>query len=182
MNAEKSNVLIVDPSPLVTDMLSALLGESGLLTHVAQGGQQALAVMGSKPIDFLCFAGELGDMGGIELYVSARTRKLLSHQIGCLMTVDLRRQILTGALENSFRLHDAGQRSIGDALSINVPGTDVHTGKSDLLEYYRRILESLGLMVSINLVHTASSNTGKKSLTPILAISSFDQAASVPVV
>ena len=179
MNAEKSNVLIVDPSLPVTNMLSLLLEEGGLLTHVAQGGRQALEIMGCKPIDCLCFAGELGDMGGIELYVSARTRKLLSHPIGCLMTCDLRRQILTGEMEDSFRKRDLCQCNGQDSVATSLTGTDFHTEKYDFIQYYRRKLESLGLKVSINVVHTANGGAGKKSLTPILAISSYEPVAYV---
>jgi CheY-like chemotaxis protein len=174
MNSEKSNVLIVDPSPLVSGMLSTLLDEYGFITHVAQRGRHALEIMEHKPIDWMCFSCELGDMSGIELFVSAGTRKLLSHQIGCLTTADLRRQILTGALEDDFRKRDAYQRNDGNY--VTAPRADAHTEKSEFLRYYSRILERLGFKVSINLVHTANGGMGKKYLTPILAISSYEPA------
>jgi CheY-like chemotaxis protein len=173
MNIGRLNVLIVDPSSLVTDMLSTLLEETGCITHVAQDGLHALGIMGHNSIDFLCFANELGDMGGIELFVKARTRELLSHQIGCLLTADLRSQILTCAPEEGFLKRVFSMREPLDSSANKVPRSDIHTGKSEFLNHYRGILESLGLTTAVNVVHTAGS-MGKKSLTPILAISSFD--------
>ena len=173
MNIGRLNVLIVDPSPQVGDVLSILMDDFGFITHVAQGGMQALGIMGQRPIDFLCFAHELGDMGGIELFVKARTGELLSHQIGCLVTADLRNQILTGALEDDFRKRGLSKRESGTSSATSVPRVDIHSGKSEFLNYYRRILGGLGLNAVISVVHTAGS-MGKKSLTPILALSSFD--------
>ena len=171
------DVLIVDPSTLVCDSLSVLLGEQGFEAQAAKCGLEALEIMKCKSLDWLCFSYDLGDMDGIELFVRARTRGLLRQQVGCMVTADLRKALIKSGKDSEFLQRCPSQQSDRDEVETQMPCADVHTGSLDTLLYYRRILERIGMKVCISVVRTASENFGKKTLTPILAISSFNDAA-----
>ncbi len=63
----KGNVLLVDDDPAVAKVLGALLGQAGLTVHTASNGQEALALLGRKPIDVVVSDVRMPGMGGMEL-------------------------------------------------------------------------------------------------------------------
>ncbi len=63
----KGSVLLVDDDPAVAKVLGALLGQAGLTVHTASNGQEALALLGRKPIDVVVSDVRMPGMGGMEL-------------------------------------------------------------------------------------------------------------------
>jgi two-component system response regulator AtoC len=63
----KGNVLLVDDDPAVAKVLGALLGQAGLTVHTASNGQEALALLGRKPIDVVVSDVRMPGMSGMEL-------------------------------------------------------------------------------------------------------------------
>ncbi len=63
----KGNVLLVDDDPAVAKVLGALLGQAGLTVHTATQGQEALALLGRKPIDVVVSDVRMPGMSGMEL-------------------------------------------------------------------------------------------------------------------
>ncbi len=63
----KGNVLLVDDDPAVAKVLGALLGQAGLTVHTASNGQEALSLLGRKPIDVVVSDVRMPGMSGMEL-------------------------------------------------------------------------------------------------------------------
>ena len=63
----KGNVLLVDDDPAVAKVLGALLGQAGLTVHTASNGQEALTLLGRKPIDVVVSDVRMPGMSGMEL-------------------------------------------------------------------------------------------------------------------
>ncbi|WP_395839204.1 sigma-54-dependent transcriptional regulator [Archangium violaceum] len=63
----KGSVLLVDDDPAVAKVLGALLGQAGLTVHTASHGQEALALLGRKPIDVVVSDVRMPGMSGMEL-------------------------------------------------------------------------------------------------------------------
>ncbi|MCY1074701.1 sigma-54-dependent transcriptional regulator [Archangium lansingense] len=63
----KGSVLLVDDDPAVAKVLGALLGQVGLTVHTASNGQEALGLLGRKPIDVVVSDVRMPGMGGMEL-------------------------------------------------------------------------------------------------------------------
>ena len=63
----KGNVLLVDDDPAVAKVLGALLGQAGLTVHTASNGQEALALLGRKPIDVVVSDVRMPGMDGMQL-------------------------------------------------------------------------------------------------------------------
>ncbi|HZI10760.1 MAG TPA: sigma-54 dependent transcriptional regulator [Myxococcus sp.] len=63
----KGNVLLVDDDPAVAKVLGALLGQAGLTVHTARDGQEALALLGRKPIDVVVSDVRMPGMDGMQL-------------------------------------------------------------------------------------------------------------------
>ncbi|QRK12870.1 sigma-54-dependent Fis family transcriptional regulator [Archangium violaceum] len=63
----KGSVLLVDDDPAVAKVLGALLGQAGLTVHTATQGQEALALLGRKPIDVVVSDVRMPGMSGMEL-------------------------------------------------------------------------------------------------------------------
>lgn len=61
------NVLVVDDSPSVLGMLSAVLSAHGLLVHEARSGGEALSTMAGSKIDVVVTDLLMPGMDGIEL-------------------------------------------------------------------------------------------------------------------
>lgn len=213
------NVLIVDPSRTVTYTLSTLFAKHGFEPRVAKLGHEALDILECGPVDLLCFAYELGDMDGIELFVTAKARKLLHHQPGVMFTSSLHKQVINRALDagvtECFQKRRPEQLeqfienfAASNRLRINGCVLLVEDSASAVL-YYRQILEHLGLKVDVcasaeeaikrfagkhydlvvtdyvlsgvgtgfSVIRAVRESVGKKSVTPILAISSFNDTA-----
>ncbi|WNG41881.1 sigma-54-dependent Fis family transcriptional regulator [Archangium violaceum] len=60
-------MLLVDDDPAVAKVLGALLGQAGLTVHTASHGQEALALLGRKPIDVVVSDVRMPGMSGMEL-------------------------------------------------------------------------------------------------------------------
>jgi len=63
----KGKVLLVDDDPAVAKVLGALLTQAGLTTYAARDGQEALAVLGRKPIDVVVSDVRMPGMDGMQL-------------------------------------------------------------------------------------------------------------------
>ncbi len=63
----KGSVLLVDDDPAVAKVLGALLGQAGLSVHTASRGDEALALLGRKPIDVVVSDVRMPGMSGLEL-------------------------------------------------------------------------------------------------------------------
>ncbi|QSQ20115.1 sigma-54-dependent Fis family transcriptional regulator [Pyxidicoccus parkwayensis] len=63
----KGNVLLVDDDPAVAKVLGALLTQAGLTTHTARDGQEALSLLGRKPIDVVVSDVRMPGMDGMQL-------------------------------------------------------------------------------------------------------------------
>jgi two-component system cell cycle response regulator len=213
------NVLIVEPSRTVAFTLSTLFAKYGLEARVARSGQEALEMLKGNAADLLCFAFELGDMDGIEFFVSAKSHKLVHHQPGLMFASTQRKAVINRALmagvtecfskRNLDQLEQFVERfSISNSVRMKGRVLLVEDSASSAM-FYRQILERMGLQIehcksaeeaitslalhSYDLVLTdyilAGAKTGfaviravreslgKSALTPILAISSFDDMA-----
>jgi PleD family two-component response regulator len=151
------NVLIVEQSHTVANKLSALLGKYGFEPHVARCGQDAFEMLKDIPVELLCFGSELGDMGGIDFFVSAKAHKLVQHQPGLLIASSLRQGVIERAsmlgVTECFIRHDMDELerfierfAVSNFMRINgrvllVEGSD----SSAML--YRQILERMGLQI-----------------------------------
>ncbi len=208
--------LIVDPSSTVAYTLSSLFGKFCINTQVAKSGHEALYMLENLSVDILCFSYELGDMNGIEFFVSAKSQKLLHQQPGLMFTSTHSRLITSQALEAGVT--DCISKNNLEQLEQFVKqfSASNHTrisGKVLLVEdsattalFYRQMLERLGLVVDISqsaedaivkftansydlvvtdyflagrgtgftVIRAVRDAVGKKSTTPILAISSSD--------
>ncbi|HSP77226.1 MAG TPA: response regulator, partial [Myxococcaceae bacterium] len=63
----KGSVLLVDDDVAVAKVLGALLTQAGLTVHPASNGQEALSLLGRKPIDVVVSDVRMPGMGGMEL-------------------------------------------------------------------------------------------------------------------
>lgn len=213
------NILIVEPSRTVAYTLSTLFGKYGFEARVARCGQEALEMLKDSAADLLCFAFELGDMDGIEFFVSAKSQKLVQHQPGLMFASTQHKTVLNRALvagvtecfakRNLDQLEQFVER-FSSSNSARMKGRVLLVEDSpSAAMFYRQILERMGLQIehcksaegaitnlalhSYDLVVTdyilAGAKTGfsviravreapgKGAMTPILAISSFDDMA-----
>ncbi|AEI62520.1 sigma-54-dependent transcriptional regulator [Corallococcus macrosporus] len=63
----KGTVLLVDDDPAVAKVLGALLTQAGLTTHAARDGQEALALLASKPVDVVVSDVRMPGMDGLQV-------------------------------------------------------------------------------------------------------------------
>lgn len=149
--------LIVDTSRTVVFTLASLLAQYGIESRVARSGKEALSILQAGSVDLFFTGYELGDMDGIELFITARSQKLLHHQPGLMFTSSYRKEIVDSALEagitECFSKRDLSQlEQFIEKLSLN-QRTFIH-GKVLLVEdspstvaYYSKVLEPLGLQI-----------------------------------
>lgn len=213
------NVLIVEPSRTVAYTLSALFGKYGFEPRVAKSGEEGLEMLHASKADLLCFAFELGDMDGVEFFVSAKAQKLVHHQPGLMFASTQRRAVLNRALmagvtecfskRNLDQLDQFVERfSLGTHAHVNGRVLLVEDSATTAM-FYRRMLERMGLQIEhcqsaeeaielvaaqrfdlvvtdyvlagaktgFSVIRAVRELPGKSALTPILAISSFDDMA-----
>lgn len=213
------NVLIVDPSRTVSYTLSTLFAKHGFEPRVAKLGHEALEALEQGSVDLLCFAYELGDMDGIEMFVTAKARKLLHHQPSLMFTSSLHRRVVNRALEAGVtecfqkrhleRLEQFIKNfAASNRQRFNASVLLVEDSTATAM-YYCKILEQLGLKIDVSasaeeaverfaaghydlvvtdyvlsgvetglsVIRAVRETRGRKSLTPILAISSFNDIA-----
>ncbi len=214
------NVLIVEPSRTVAFTLSTLFGKYGFESRVARSGQEALEMLKSAPSDLLCFTFELGDMDGIEFFVSAKAYKLVHHQPALMFAATPRKAVINRALMAGVTECFAKRNLPQLELFVERFAASNHvciSGKVLLVEdsmssamFYRQVLERMGLQIEhcksaeeailrvsagarydlvvtdyilagaqtgFSVIRAVRSSFGKSALTPILAISSFDDIA-----
>ena len=63
----KGTVLLVDDDPAVAKVLGALLTQAGLTTYPARDGQEALALLASKPVDVVVSDVRMPGMDGLQV-------------------------------------------------------------------------------------------------------------------
>lgn len=214
------NVLIVEPSRTVAFTLTTLFGKYGFESRIAKSGQEALDFLKEKTADFLCFTFELGDMDGIEFFVSAKANKLVHHQPGLMFSATPRKSVINRALmagvtecfakRNLALLESFVERfAASSRVCINGRVLLVEDSMSSAM-FYRQVLERMGLQIEhcksaedaitkisagerfdlvvtdyilagaqtgFSVIRAVRESLGKSALTPILAISSFDDIA-----
>lgn len=212
--------LIVDPSRLVVSRLSMLFGRNGIESSSVGCGRDALELLKREPVDIMCFAYELGDMNGIDLFIHARVSKLLHHHQPALMFASTHdksavdRALEAGVTEcfSKSNLQQLEQfvEKFAALGQVRIDGVVLLVeDSSSAAMLYRRTLEQMGLRVehcrsaeeAVVLIETRSFDLvitdyvlagvetgfaviravrdlpGKKAMTPILAISAFDNTA-----
>jgi two-component system cell cycle response regulator len=213
------NVLIVEPSRTVAFTLSTLFGKYGFEARVAKNGQEALEMLKAHAAELVCFAFELGDMDGIEFFVSAKSHKLVHHQPGLMFASTQRKAVINRALmagvtecfskRNLDQLEQFVERfSLSNTVRVKGRVLLVEDSASSAM-FYRQILERMGLQIEhcksaedaitnlashsydlvltdyilagaktgFSVIRAVRESLGKSALTPILAISSFDDMA-----
>lgn len=213
------NVLIIEPSRTVAYTLSTLFGKYGFEPRVARSGQEALEMLKGSPAELLCFAYELGDMDGVELFISAKAHKLVHHQPGLMFASTQRKAVLNRALmagvTECFSKRDLDQLeqfverfAASNHACVNGRVLLVEDSASAAM-LYRQVMERMGLQIEhcksaeeaieslaahsydlvvtdyilagaktgFSVIRAVRESLGKSALTPILAISSFDDMA-----
>lgn len=74
-----ASILIVDDNPLIVNVLRSLLTGEKYQVSVAANGEEALAILDSKPIDVIICDVMMPRMDGYELHEVVRTKPELSH-------------------------------------------------------------------------------------------------------
>jgi CheY-like chemotaxis protein len=66
------NFLVVDDDPIVTQLVSLMLGREGYVVYGATSGADALSILRYQPIDILLTDYSMPEMNGVELIEEAR--------------------------------------------------------------------------------------------------------------
>ncbi len=211
--------LIVDPSRVVVCKLSMLFGFYGIDSCSVKCGQEALSLLKHEQVDLVCFAYELIDMNGIDMFIAARAHKLLHHQPGLMFAATHDKEVVDKALEagvtECFSKNNLAQlEQFVEKFAANGQGRIdgrvlLVEDSSSAVIFYSRILENMGLKVEhcpsaeeattlieqqnydlimtdyilagvetgFSVIRAVRDLPGKKSMTPILAISAFDNTA-----
>lgn len=150
-------VLVVEPSRLVTLLLSTMFEKHGVEPMVATTGQEALEILTREKIDLVCVAFELGDMNGIDLVAAARQRELLSGQPALMFASTYDKDIVERALRagvtECFSKHQLAELdkfvehfTAGKAITIGGKVLLVEDSATAALSY-TMILSKLGLTI-----------------------------------
>lgn len=213
-------VLIVDPSRVVVSTLSMVFGRYGIDSSFVKCGRDALKLLEHEQVDLICFAYELGDMNGIDMFISARVKKLLHHhQPGLMFASTHQKNIVDRALEagvtECFSKSNLPQlekfvENFAASSHTRIDGSVLLVeDSSSAVIFYRRTLENMGLSVEscrsaeeaailiehqnfdlvisdyvlagvetgFSVIRAVRDLPGRKSMTPILAISAFENTA-----
>jgi two-component system cell cycle response regulator len=149
--------LIVEPSRLVALMLTSMFVKHGLEVIQVRTGAEALDVLERQRIDLMCFAYELSDMTGIDLFVTAKSRGLAHHQPALLFASTHDKKVVDHALEAGVtecfakkqmaRLDDFVGR-FATSGRVSIAGTVLLVEDSATAALFcRNMLERLGLKV-----------------------------------
>ena len=211
--------LIVDPSRVVVSTLTILFGRYGIDSSYVKCGKEALDLLKHEQVDLICFAYELNDMNGIDMFIAARANKLLHHQPGLMFSSTHDKSVVGRALEagvtecfsksNLPKLEQFVEKfAAGSHDRIDGSVLLVEDSSSATI-FYRRILEHMGLSVDscrsaeeamvlierqnfdlvitdyvlagvetgFSVIRAVRELPGRKSMTPILAISAFEDTA-----
>jgi len=211
--------LIVDPSRVVANTLTMLFDRYDIASSSVRCGQDALNLLEHEQVDLICFAYELSDMNGVDMFIAARANKLLHHQPGLMFTSTHAKSVVDRALDagvtecfaksnlpqleqfvEKFAASNRG-RIDGSVLLVE--------DSSSATVFYSRILEHMGLHVQncrsaeeavvlvdhqhfdlvitdyilagvetgFSVIRAVRNLSGRKSMTPILVISAFDNTA-----
>jgi two-component system cell cycle response regulator len=212
--------LIVDPSRVVVSTLSMLFGRYGIDSSSVRCGQEALSQLEHEQVDLICFAYELSDMNGIDMFISARANKLLHHhQPGLMFAATHDKSAVDRALDagvtECFSKSNLSQleqfvEKFAAVGQVGIEGSVLLVeDSSSAAMLYRRTLEQMGLNVEhcrsaeeaialldqqnfdlvitdymlagvetgFSVIRAVRGLPGRKSMTPILAISAFDNTA-----
>lgn len=211
--------LIVDPSRVVVSRLSLVFGRNGIDSISVGCGQDALDLLKRESVDMMCFAYELGDMNGIDLFIYARANKLLHHQPALLFASTHDKNMVDRALEagvtecfskNNLPQLEQFVEKLAAVGQVRIDGAVLLVeDSSSAAMLYRRTLERMGLRVEhcrsaeeaipliesrnfdlvitdyvlagvetgFTVIRAVRNLPGRKSMTPILAISAFDNIA-----
>ena len=88
MTQHPSTVLLVDDSRIFREIFQKLLTDIGCQVIHCHTGQEALALLQTTPVDFVCSAYFLSDMQGIELCRKIRTLADFRHKPFVLLTAE----------------------------------------------------------------------------------------------
>jgi len=78
-------ILVVDDSPLVTDMIKAVLEDAGYNTQVAYDGLEALELIKKKPPDLILLDIEMPKMDGWTMLKELRFKVQLPKKVPVVM-------------------------------------------------------------------------------------------------
>lgn len=151
------SVMIVEPSQAVASMLDALFGRFGFESRVVRSGKEALECLRTTPVELLCFAYELGDMNGIDFFVTAKANKLAHHEPGIMFAATnsrttINRAAMAGVTE-CFSKHNLAQlerfvERFAGTRRMRIGGRVLLVEDSaSAIEFYRQVLNRLGLQV-----------------------------------
>lgn len=211
--------LIVDPSRVVVSTLTLLFGRYGIDSSFVKCGQEALNLLEHEQVDLICFAYELSDMNGIDMFISARANKLLHHQPGLMFASTHDKSVVGRALEAGVtecfsKSHLLQLEQFVENFAAGVKGRIdgnvlLVEDSSSATILYRQTLEHMGLSVKscrsaeeavilveqqnfdlvitdyilagvetgFTVIRAVRDLPGRKAMTPILAISAFDNTA-----
>jgi len=212
--------LIVDPSRVVVSTLSMMFGRYGIDSGSVGCGQDALSLLEYEQVDLICFAYELSDMNGIDMFISARANKLLHHHQPGLMFASTHdkgavdRALEAGVTEcfsksNLSQLEQFVEKFAAGGQGRIDGSVLLVEDSSSAAMLYCRTLEQMGLRVEhcrsaeeaiillehqnfdlvitdymlagvetgFSVIRAVRDLPGRKSMTPILAISAFDNTA-----
>jgi two-component system cell cycle response regulator len=216
--------LIVEPSRLVALMLTSMFGKHGIEVVEVRTGAGALEALGRQRFDILCFAYELADMTGIDLFVTAKARGFAHHQPALLFASTHDKRVVDHALEagvtecfskKQMTRLDTFVERFAKGGRAHIAGTVLLVEDSATAALFcRQMLERLGLKVEhcksaeraielfathhfdlvitdyvlagtetgLSVINAVRASTGKKNLTPILAMSALvDTARKVEI-
>ncbi|MCK9389078.1 MAG: diguanylate cyclase [Sulfuritalea sp.] len=154
-----SKALIVDPSRVVTSILSSLFARHGMEPCAIASGHEALKVVKTEPVEFMCFAYELGDMTGIDFFIRAKAEKILHNAPSVLFATSHDKDIVDRAIEagvtecfSKYQMADF-ERFVEKFAAANrrrIAGSILLVEDSaSMAMYCRQVLENMGLNVDV---------------------------------
>lgn len=210
--------LIVEPSRMIRNVFTSLFSKNNIHSVGVETAKEALALLESGPVDFLCFSMQLSDMTGLDFYALAKERGLIGRHPSVMLTSS-QEAISTTALNLGITecfsknepavFEDYVNRWAGKA-TAKLGGTALLIEDSvSQAAYLERLLQDMGLRVSrsasgqdalaqasqrafdivlvdymlegamtgLNVIRQIRALAGRAGKVPILAISSFDDAA-----
>ncbi|MEI7613808.1 MAG: diguanylate cyclase [Betaproteobacteria bacterium] len=78
--------LIVEPSRMIRNVFVSLFSKNNVSALAVETAAEALAVLETERVDFLCFSMQLRDMTGIDFFILAKERGLIGKHPSVMLT------------------------------------------------------------------------------------------------